>query len=346
LLDSLFVKRIDRSLDEISVVEAAYRLDGSETSWLDGLATVAVTLLDEGWGVTASTWRTGLDTIELRAVAASGGPPGFGDAVTDTLRNASPAIQGRALSGQAAVTTLSANGAADLVPDDPGSRELVRLGIRDCLMVRGADAGGYHVVLSAYLPQPTRPLRQSVSRWNRIARHLAAGFRVRRALHGLEDARRWPDPRLGSEAILTPNGSLEHAEAPAKKARQALAEAVLGVESARSRLRRSDPDAALEAWKGLVAGRWSLVDHVDADGKRFLVARKNDPDAPEVPGLTLRERQVMAARARGLSFKLIAYDLGLSMTTVARSLQHGMAKLGVPSDTELPALFCPGERGS
>jgi DNA-binding NarL/FixJ family response regulator len=101
------------------------------------------------------------------------------------------------------------------------------------------------------------------------------------------------------------------------------------------------PDAALDAWRDLVAGRWALVDHVDRDGKRFLVARKNDPDAPEASGLTLRERQVIAARARGLPFKLIACDLGLSIATVGRSLRTGMVKLGVSSDAELTVLFRP-----
>ena len=111
------------------------------------------------------------------------------------------------------------------------------------------------------------------------------------------------------------------------------------MDRARGGLRVDDPDAALEAWKGLVAGRWSLVDHIDTDGKRFIVARRNDPDAHGPGGLTLRERQVMSARARGLSLKLIAYDLGLSIATVCKSLQGGMAKLGVASDAELPALF-------
>jgi DNA-binding NarL/FixJ family response regulator len=106
-------------------------------------------------------------------------------------------------------------------------------------------------------------------------------------------------------------------------------------------LRGSETAWLEDAWRGLVAGRWSLVDHVDRDGKRFLVARKNDPDAPEASGLTLRERQVLAARARGLSLKLIAYDLGLSIAAVGKSLQVGMAKLGVSSDAELPPLFSP-----
>jgi DNA-binding NarL/FixJ family response regulator len=47
----------------------------------------------------------------------------------------------------------------------------------------------------------------------------------------------------------------------------------------------------------------------------------------------------MAARARGLSFKLIAYDLGLSMASVSRCLQSGMSKLGLSHEAQLVALF-------
>ena len=118
-----------------------------------------------------------------------------------------------------------------------------------------------------------------------------------------------------------------------------LAHAVVAINRARGQLRAEDPTAAIEAWKALVAGRWSLVDHVDSDGKRFLVARKNDPDHAGPTGLSRRERQILAARARGFSLKLIAYDLGLSIAGVSRGLQSGMAKLGVRHEGELVARF-------
>jgi DNA-binding CsgD family transcriptional regulator len=172
-----------------------------------------------------------------------------------------------------------------------------------------------------------------------VASHLSSGFRVRRGLEAVSPSTGRRDPLVGSEAILTPRGSLQHAEGPAAAARRALAEAALAVERARGTLRQRDPDAALEGWKGLVAGRWSLVDHIDTDGKRFLVARRNDPAIDGPAGLTLRERQVMASRSRGLSLKLIAYDLGLSVAAVSKVLATGMAKLGIVSDSELPSLF-------
>lgn len=334
---------LSKKADEVSVLEAAYRLDGPETDWLRGVAETAVPLLDQGWGVTASTWCVKPDAIQLRSIVSLGGPAGFGEAVVKAMRDTAPDIQRLPLAGPSPCTSLSAAGGGKLVADDPGSQELIRLGIRDCLMVFGADSGGFATVVSAYLPSAERPSRRTVSRWSRVASHLSAGFRVRRGLEAIRG--RAIDPLAGSEAILTPRGALQHAEGPAAAARKALAHAALAVDRARGTLRAHDPDAALEGWKGLVSGRWSLIDHVDTDGKRFLVARRNDPDAQGPSGLSLRERQVMSARARGLSLKLIAYDLGLSITTVSNSLQEGMAKLGVASDAELPALFSlPGAR--
>jgi DNA-binding NarL/FixJ family response regulator len=52
----------------------------------------------------------------------------------------------------------------------------------------------------------------------------------------------------------------------------------------------------------------------------------------------------MASRARGLSLKLIAYELGLSIGTISKALQTGMTKLGISSDAELPPLFAPPRR--
>jgi DNA-binding NarL/FixJ family response regulator len=143
----------------------------------------------------------------------------------------------------------------------------------------------------------------------------------------------------GSEAILTSGGRLEHAEGPAEHTRRSLAHAVLAVNRARGTLRADDPDAALDAWKGLVAGRWFLVEHIDTDGKRFLIARKNDPDTAGPPGLSLRECQVLAQRARGLALKVIAYNLGLSIANVSKTVRSGMAKLGLSCEAEIVALF-------
>jgi DNA-binding NarL/FixJ family response regulator len=91
-------------------------------------------------------------------------------------------------------------------------------------------------------------------------------------------------------------------------------------------------EEALEIWRALHEGRWSLVDCFDAGGRRYLVVRKNDP---AVAPLTEREREIVSLAALGRANKAIGYELGLSESTVATHLESAFAKLGVPSRTAL-----------
>jgi DNA-binding CsgD family transcriptional regulator len=110
-------------------------------------------------------------------------------------------------------------------------------------------------------------------------------------------------------------------------------------------MRRRDPDEAVELWRGLVAGRWSVVDQFDHDGKRFVVAVPNEP-RPRFTGreLTAREAQVTALAARGHSNKLIAYELGLSVSTVGAYLASAARKLGAPTRASLVRAWADAAR--
>lgn len=74
--------------DEVSVIEAAYRLDGTETEWLAGLAEAAAPLLDDGWGIAAATAAVERQAVRVRDVVALGGPTGFVEAAIESTRNA------------------------------------------------------------------------------------------------------------------------------------------------------------------------------------------------------------------------------------------------------------------
>ena len=84
------------------------------------------------------------------------------------------------------------------------------------------------------------------------------------------------------------------------------------IERARGAVSHEDNLEALELWQGLVSGRWSICDHFDTDGRRFLMVRENNPRFPSQPGLSQRETQLLELYGRGQSQKLIAYELGLS----------------------------------
>jgi DNA-binding NarL/FixJ family response regulator len=92
-------------------------------------------------------------------------------------------------------------------------------------------------------------------------------------------------------------------------------------------------------WRAMVAGRWSIVDRFDRDGRRFLIAHQNEPEAAAPRALTRRERQVVSYAAMGHSNKLIAYELGLSVGAVSAYLNVGMRKLGLDSRVDLARLM-------
>lgn len=95
-----------------------------------------------------------------------------------------------------------------------------------------------------------------------------------------------------------------------------------------------DEDEALRLWQCLVEGRWTLLDEFERDGQRYLVALPNAPMHAS-SRLTLREGQVLAQVACGLSNKEIAYTLGLAPSTVATLVARASKKLGTTSRVAL-----------
>jgi DNA-binding NarL/FixJ family response regulator len=95
----------------------------------------------------------------------------------------------------------------------------------------------------------------------------------------------------------------------------------------------------LELWRALVEGRWSVVDSYESDGRRLVVARRNEPRVRDPRGLSARESQVAAYASHGHSNKMIAYLLGVSESSVAAHLKSALSKLGVTSRVELTRLF-------
>lgn len=161
-----------------------------------------------------------------------------------------------------------------------------------------------------------------------LSAHLKAGLRLRRRL---EIAGRGVEvPPEG--AVLSPSGRVLHAEGGA---RDAPARDELGARAAeidRARAARSGRgEDALAVWRGLVQGRWSLVEQFDADGRRFVLAHRNPEDVRDPRGLTEMESRVVGLGVRGYSDKLIAYHLGIAEGTASSHLTQAMRKLRITS---------------
>jgi DNA-binding CsgD family transcriptional regulator len=182
----------------------------------------------------------------------------------------------------------------------------------------------------AILPPAERHLLQS------IARHFMAAHRIHRRLR-CRGKERLPDL---ADAVLDSDGRVHHARGAAARdpgLRQALRTSLLRSEQSRGRRRRRDPQGAIGAWDSLVAGRWTLVDHFDHDGRRYLLAVENCSQSPSLDLLSPRERAVAEGALRGLDNKVIAYELGVAHSTVKVLLARAAFKLGCRTRRELVA---------
>lgn len=321
----------------LAVVEAAYRVHESIDDWTHGVARAAQPALDQGMGVLGLRFRiTDANRLHIaRPLSRVGStPPEYHEFYSSAAETLDPTwVEGAwgcalALDTGSAVFARVAPGldfAAAQVMDDHRSA-----GVRDNLVAKMLDADGTGFMLCAPMPRAGPPDVRQEARWRMVMTHVLAGLRLHRAL--VEST---------TEAVLNPGGRVVHAEAEARTcdAREALRNAAIAIDRARSRSGRRDPDAALQAWRGLVSGRWSLIDRFDSDGRRFLVARRNDPILSRPRALSDRQRQVAAYAALGHTNKRIAYALGLAPSTVSTHLRTAMERLGVRTTAQLRDLL-------
>jgi DNA-binding CsgD family transcriptional regulator len=140
-----------------------------------------------------------------------------------------------------------------------------------------------------------------------------------------------------AEAVVTPDGAMLHAQGVAREApaQSALRQAARRIDKARCREAQDPGEDPLALWRGLVDGRWSLVERFESDGRRVLVAQRNEPPARALRALDERERKLIALLAVGHSLKLCAYELGQPESTTSKMARCAMRKLGVLSRDEL-----------
>jgi DNA-binding CsgD family transcriptional regulator len=322
--------------DALDMIELGYDLTGSTAEWLGRLAPAIYERFGAGLGMHSFVYDlTKEHRIRVGERQGVDAPPGSMDQVASAMQQMPLDFVRHSFMRCEATTQSQA---------DPIAREHVRpvmamleaaLGWRDLLIVGGLDPSEQGVYFGVALPEQTKLPARVVREWTRVAVHLAAAYRLRRRLGGgvlkVDSA----------DAVLTPHGRVEHAqdEAQASTAREELKKAVKDLERARGRLRRSDPERAVDMWTGLTSGRWSLVDQFDTDGRRYVLARRNDVAVEGLDALTPRERQVTAYAALGHTNKLIAYDVGLADSTVRVLLHRAAKKLGATTRRELTACY-------
>ncbi|HEY7957116.1 MAG TPA: helix-turn-helix transcriptional regulator [Polyangia bacterium] len=326
--------RIERSGDHLAVVEAAYDLRGDERAWIRRVAAAA----DAAWGLGLGAVGMLYDAADPRRMKAR--------FIVETPKARGCGRLARQFVERGADASYIQNTyralSCAMSSETPGIEQtdfsiLQQLGVRDVLGVNGLDPTGVGAFVGISAPRVYALDEGERRQLSRVAVHLAAGYRLLR-----RSRERASEP----EAILTPKGAVEQAEGEARvrAARTALAEATGAIERARGSLRRDSPARALHSWKGLVSARWTLVDQFDSDGKRYVIARRNEAFPRGLDALAPRERQIIGFLVLGHTTKHIAYELGISDSTVRVLLARAFRKLEVRSRRELIAAVTSPER--
>jgi DNA-binding CsgD family transcriptional regulator len=318
-------------LDYLAVVEALYASSPSEDDWVQGIAEVACRTLDRGRGVNVWTYDLNVPTSErVRAFHGAGADTAFERGARRFLAVMPPRFIPSFYSASPPVEVMSR-----IFSRQPPTAEMIAAmaesTVGDAIGVRGHNPDGRGVTLGVATVGTSRIAPRE--RWvlTRIGLHMAAAARLR--MHAPES---WLDT---AEAIFSAKGRLEHtgAQAEGGDLPPALPEAVEKRVAANAV--RTEPAKALELWRALVDGRWSIVDHADRDGKRFILARRNAPAVREPAALTARERMVAVYAAWGHSNRLISYETGISEAAISSALASVLRKLRLRSRAELIRFF-------
>jgi len=322
----------------VRFVEAAYRPRPSVAAWLDELTSEAAALVPESAAVVSRLLELeprrlhgymihsdNADLVRLLRAEEQA------DALRVDLLMHGPSEGLRRLQGDA--------------PAGSPSKEVLRAmeerfagtGMADTHHLTAFDGAGFCLTLG-FLVREGVEIGSSRLAWARAGMHFAAACRLQRA------AERVLAELPSDGAVLHPDGRLVDADGKAQGRDQLalLRETVRQVDRARATAHREGSARALEVWRGLIDGTWSLLDRHDHDGRRYIIAVPNQASPRDPRGLSPQVAQVAALAAAGYSDKWIAYGLGLARSTVATHVQTALTKLGLSSRVALAKAFAPG----
>ena len=330
-----------RFKDWISIVEAGYDITGTDQQWIEKLYDKSLSQLTRGIWPGMMTYRYSPTEVNIECCAING-PQKLLDWARKSTNQPQEALD-LMYRSSIAVGSLSEVVFSRL----PELRHVVRkmtFGVMsDILAVKAHTGNGRGVLLWTGFMGSTSATRTELARWPLVVSHLGAGLRLRQFVQklNLDELDHTGNP---IEAVLDPSGKIQHVTVCTNNENTCnqLRDAALIVERIRNGKSRDEPEKTLPLWHALIAGRWSLVDRFDSDGKRFIVAVKNDPDHLDPRGLTTRERQVAEYVGIGFGNKAIAYTLGITPTAVSNHIARVLYKLGLHRRVELASFFAPG----
>ncbi len=319
------------------ILELAYRIDLPKPTWMKQLAE----LIHRRRGLGPGALAYELDISkpdrpgELGSVAATGDIEGFAHNTEPLHRSLSTRVYHRVLQCGTHCSTIRSRlkRLGSSLEEYPLLEGMIRdSGADDIWAVSTVNPDAHTLTFSIPLQRRYSPPLRETEFWGKIGTHIAAGHRLRRRMTAAPT-------ETQAAAVLDPDGSAVELREEAAPHRDTLRRTVRALDRAKARDYRTGSSETVDLWKGLLAGEWSLVDKVDTDGKRYVLAIRNDPDARAPHPLSRREAQVATYIAQGRSHKGVSYELGIAMSTVGTHLRNALDKLGLSSHAELSWVY-------
>ena len=322
----------------IDFTEAAYDLELSDEEWLPALLERGLPVLDHGLGVAGMRYGRPPEEgpFQLLDIHVASGPADFAERHMRAMATTPPEhLRQQVQPGGAGTASFDSR-------HDPTQLEHYTSHVdycKDTIYITAVDSQGAGVAIIAPLAEVTTLTGARAERWQMLAAHVDSGHRLRQGLSVIDAGDRSSGELPHDAEAIFDVHSFRMTDAVGRArdstAAKRLREGAVAMDRARGKMRNTDPAEALQIWKALVRGRWSMVDWFDTDGRRFVLAVPNSPRVDDPRGLTERESQVVAYAVMGQSNKLIAYRLGLSGSHVSMLLRSAMRKLNVKTRVQL-----------
>lgn len=311
----------------LSLIECAYRLDLNERDWFQAIADHAAVVAPASDGAMTYSFDASSpkDGVHVGHWAAASLPQSFVESTLMLNQNTTPEDAARFYHQGIVCDTVSEvlrRDGTSIEQNDTYRRAVAGEGFPDSFGLTASNPSHTGLVINAPIDS-VRKLGPGLKRaWQQTGVHLHAAYRLREALR-----RRAVKP----EAVVEPGRGLVHGGNGAgnESARRVLESAARAADAARTRGGPEEASEALELWRGLIDGRWTMIETFESDGRRLFVAYPNDPEFENPRALTPRERLVAHYAAQGDANKWIAYQLGITPVTVARHLAVALGKLGL-----------------
>lgn len=296
----------------LTVVNAAYCLEGDAESWLRNVAQAFSAAIEGAYGGAGHALETRDGVLHMCSARDAG------DRRMPHAESANPLL----LAAARARPQLILGSEARLDPGEAaalaGLEQAPARG-HDVILLVAGDGLGAGWIAGAAIPHALCPTPAQRARWQNVASHVAIGGLLRRAL-----------------ARLAPQPSTESAALPTTLLRSVIAERM----RATREHGQDEASDTVPSWPALAAGTASLVDHFEHDGRWFVVTSPAGHCGVDPRALSARERVVAEQIAFGRSGKEVAYELGLSAATVSQVLHGALRKLRLGSVAQLATLVC------